>query len=337
MGEHRIMTEQYAEGPKLERYSDVPLFNMKAMVQQSGIAAPTLRAWERRYGILSPDRTLNDYRLYSERDIAIIRWLKDHIDAGMSISQAIALFRHFGENQKQLHREAGAGEGASSSLETYNMHFAQERLLAAFRGLDEAAASQLMAPVLAIYPIEQICTELIMPTLWEIGRLWEQGLITVSIEHFASAFFHGLLTNLFHAMPVHSTNPLVIACCAPGEVHELAPLMLSLFLRRAGLHVAYLGQSIETAGLLQTIGQLSPTLICVSVTLISCLEAVVELGQQLQELSPPRPIFIFGGQVFEQRTDLIARVPGVYLNADLSSIITQIKRMAFQHVAEKKL
>jgi hypothetical protein len=78
-----------------------------------------------------------------------------------------------------------------------------------------------------------------------------------------------------------------------------------------------------------------PALVCVSATLMSCLEALAELGQQVQELLPPRPAFIFGGQVFEQRTDLIARVPGVYLEADLQTIITQIKRMVFQQVEDK--
>jgi methanogenic corrinoid protein MtbC1 len=299
----------------------------------------------------------------------------------MSISQAIALFRHLEEEHKQLHRkdiplesnspsqmplptlstdqyqpiveadkqevDEQLKEGASQTIlqnvqkldaemianiapASYNMRFVQEYLLEAFKKFDEATASRLMASMLAIYSVEQVCTELITPALWEIGRLWEQGLITVSIEHFASAFFHGLLTNLFHAMPTNNTNPLVIACCAPGEVHELAPLMLSLLLRRAGLHVAYLGQNIETEGFLQTIRQLSPALICVSVTLVSCVEAVTELGQKVQQLPPPRPVFIFGGQVFEQHTDLIARVPGVYLYEDMQTAIIQLRRIAFQ-------
>ncbi len=88
------MSAKQSERLDLEQFSDVPLFNTKAVVQQTGIAAPTLRAWERRYTILSPERAQNDYRLYSERDIAIIRWLKGHVDTGMSISQSIALFRH---------------------------------------------------------------------------------------------------------------------------------------------------------------------------------------------------------------------------------------------------
>jgi MerR family transcriptional regulator, light-induced transcriptional regulator len=327
------MREKHTEWPRLEHYADVPLFNTKAVAQQTGIAAPTLRAWERRYMILSPERAQNDYRLYSERDIAIIRWLKEHIDAGMSISQAIALFRHLEEEHTQLHQSTSPSQGKSSPT-TNDMHFVQVRLLDAFTKLDEDTASSLMASMLAIYPIEQVCTKLVTPTLWEIGRLWEQGLIPVSIEHFASAFFHGFLTNLLHVTPTNTMNPLVIACCAPGEVHELAPLMLSLLLRRAGLHVAYLGQSIETEGLLQTARKLSPALICVSVTLISALEAVVELGQKLQELPPPHPAFIYGGQVFEQHADLIAQVSGVYVDGDMQIIITQLRRMALKQVEE---
>jgi DNA-binding transcriptional MerR regulator len=333
--------------------------NMKAVVQKTGIAGPTLRAWELRYTILSPERAQNDYRLYSERDIALIGWLKDRVDAGMSISQAIALFRHVEEEQNQLHPKGLLPERTSPSQEvlstpavgkhetiaesdeqekdeTYNMRFVRERLLDAFNSLDEATASRLMATMLAIYPIEQVCTELMTPTLWQIGSRWEKGLLPVAIEHFASAFFHGWLTTLLHAMPTNTTHPLVIACCAPGESHELAPLMLSLLLRRAGIRVAFLGQSIETESLLQTARQLSPALLCVSVTLMSSLEAVTELGQKVQELPSPRPILIFGGQMFEQHADLIARVPGVYVDGDMQTIITQLRRMALQQVEDKQ-
>jgi MerR family transcriptional regulator, light-induced transcriptional regulator len=359
VGKCIIMQDKQTERPDLEHYADVPLYNTKAVVQKTGIAAPTLRAWERRYAILSPERAHNDYRLYSERDIAIIGWLKERVDAGMSISQAIALFRHLEEEHHQLLRKGLLPERTSPSRvmvsppavgrdatvaegdgqgkdEMYSMRFVRERLLDAFNSLDEATASRLMASMLAVYPIEQVCTELITPTLWEIGRLWEQGLISVSIEHFASAFFHGWLTNLLHTTPTSYMDPLVIACCAPGELHELAPLMLSLLLRRAGLRVAYLGQSIETEGLLRTIRQLSPALLCVSVTLMSCLEAVTELGQRVQELPAPRPVLIVGGQAFEQHADLIPRVPGVYVDGDMQTIVTQLRRMALQQVEEKQ-
>ena len=87
---------------------------------------------------------------------------------------------------------------------------------------------------------------------------------------------------------------------------------------------------------MQTVRRLSPALICVSVTLISSLEAVTELGQKVHELPSPRPALIFGGQAFEQRADLIARIPGVYIDGDMQTIITQIRRMAFQQAEDKQ-
>jgi MerR family transcriptional regulator, light-induced transcriptional regulator len=333
------MPEKPTGRPDLERYADVPLFNTKAVVQQTGITAPTLRAWERRYLILSPERASNDYRLYSERDIAVIRWLKDRVDTGMSISQAVALLRHLEKEDGERERTAPLVQEPDANVEIdvppaiYSMSSVQERLLSAFSALDETTASQLIASMLAIYPIEQLCAELITPALWEIGRRWEQGELSVTIEHFASAFFHGVLTNLFHATPINKKRPLVMICCAPGEAHELAPLMLALLLRRAGLRVAFLGQNIEIASFFQTARQLSPALICVSMTLVAFIEGVAELGQKLQHLPQPRPIFIFGGQAFEQHTDLIARVSGVYVHGDMQTIIATLRRMALDQAA----
>jgi hypothetical protein len=100
------------------------------------------------------------------------------------------------------------------------------------------------------------------------------------------------------------------------------------------LRVAYLGQNIETEGLLKTARELSPVLICISVTLMSFLEAVIELGQMVQELPPPRPRFIFGGQLFEQHAHLIAQIPGVYVDGDMQATIAQLRRMALKQVEE---
>ncbi len=366
--------EGYNQWPDLERYAETPLFNTKAVVQQTGVSAPTLRAWERRYAILSPERANNDYRLYSERDIATIRWLKERVDSGMSISHAIALLRHMHDEYRHLQEAQKSFEGnapvfhvtlpeapeerqfqidnelmpatdrsAQPTIEgrlreagehtlnnqhlVYNMRTTRERLLEAFAHLDENTANMLMAAMLAIYPVELVCIELIVPTLWQIGNQWEEGKITVSVEHFASCFFRGLLNNLLHVTPYPQSGPLVIVCCAPGEPHELAPLMLALFLRRAGVRVIYLGQSIEIAGLLHTIKQLTPALVCASLTISAYLAALIDLGRQIESLPEPRPLFAFGGQVFVHYTHLISQVPGIYMSVDLEASVERMQKL----------
>ncbi len=346
----------------------MPMFNTKAVVQQTGVPAPTLRAWERRYTLLSPERAGNTYRLYTERDIVMIRWLKERVDGGMSISQAIALFRHkTDEEETVLELEVGASSVENEGNESnplaaeredtnsdvivldaeyaslsdahytqnafpmvYSMRLVRERLIEAFNQLDESVAGTIMGSMLAIYPLEQVCTELISPTMWQIGQLWVDGTITVSVEHFASNFFRALLTNLFHVAPIVINGPLAIVCCAPGEPHELAPLMLALFLRRRGVRVAYLGQNIEIEGLLQTVRKLTPTLLCISLTMPSYLSAVIGLAHRIEALTGPRPIFAFGGQVFMHNAQVISQIPGVYLHGDLRSVVAQLRDMIVQ-------
>lgn len=345
------------EKPDLEMYSDTPMFNTKSVVQQTGVPGPTLRAWERRYTLLSPERANNAYRLYSERDVVMILWLKERVDAGMTISQAIALFRHKLDEKHHEHRlssellqseeiethqpspftttpEVSADVKPAHSGQTqpvfptiYNMHLVQEQLVEAFNQLDESQANTIMGSMLAIYPLEQVCTELITPTMWHIGQLWADGVISVSVEHFASNFFRALLTNLLHVTPITMDAPTAIVCCAPGEPHELASLMLALFLRRSGIRVVYLGQNIEIDGLLQSVRKLSPTLLCISLTMPAYLAGLIELAHRLEELPQPRPIFAFGGQVFAYNTYVIPQIPGVYLAGELRTIVAKLQTM----------
>ena len=365
--------------PNLEQFSDLPVFNTKAVVKQTGVPAATLRAWERRYDLLAPERADNAYRLYSERDISLIRWLKERVDAGMSISQAVALFKQKDEleqasdispegrvrgysknedysqrpsetdaafqvaTQQEEYANRQAKDGSPFTawpklgddvvqphpqyLTTHNMRVVRDRLVEAFNLLDEPMANMIMGSMLAIYSIEQVCSELIAPTMWRIGQLWVENQINISVEHFASNFFRALLTNLFHIAPSPSSGPIAIVCCAPGEPHELAPLMLALFLRRKGVRVVYLGQSIEITSLLQTIKKLTPALVCISLTMPAYLSAVIDLGRQLEEMTPPHPIFAFGGQVFAQYANIIPQIPGLYLTGDLQDIVGQLHTM----------
>ena len=69
-----------------------PIFNLKAVVQETGLKPDTLRAWERRYGLPEPQRTASGHRLYTQRDIAILKWLIDRQVEGLSISRAVALW-----------------------------------------------------------------------------------------------------------------------------------------------------------------------------------------------------------------------------------------------------
>ena len=72
---------------------DEPIFTARSVQQQTNLSAATLRAWEQRYGLITPVRTVGDARLYSARDVALLRWVQDQMRGGLTISRAAELLK----------------------------------------------------------------------------------------------------------------------------------------------------------------------------------------------------------------------------------------------------
>ena len=99
--------------------NETPTFNLKAVVQETGLKPDTLRAWERRYGMPEPERTSGGHRIYSQEDINILKWLLERQDEGMSISRAVDMLRRLRAEGKTpvLHQVADQDlSTASASL-----------------------------------------------------------------------------------------------------------------------------------------------------------------------------------------------------------------------------
>jgi len=329
-----LVHDSRVQPPQLERYSDIPLFNTKAVVSQTGVPAPTLRAWERRYGVLAPRRGENDYRLYSERDMAIIAWLRERIDSGLTISQAIALLHtlqqasHRAQRRQRASASPGDASADSAPVDASRLSLGDigGDLLRDLIALDDAAAASAIAQAFAIYSVEEVCLALLQPTLARLGALWREGGVTVATEHFATALIRGRLESLFHSVPTPDDAPLALVGCAPGELHELGALMLALFLRRSGVRVAFLGQNVEPDGLLTTIEATRPACLLLSATMRSSAESLVEMGPRLAALGRRRPIFYVGGLAFQSDPDLAKRVQGAYLETEAPIAAHEIKR-----------
>ncbi len=330
-----VVREPGVQAPALDAYSDRPLYNTKAVVHQTGVPAPTLRAWERRYNILSPHRGENDYRLYSERDMMLVAWLRERVDAGMTISQAIALLRTL-EPARRRGRRGKLAPGIPAEVAvplpaaTRPAHYSFDEMVAAllsqFVALDEYSAAHTIAEALAIFPLEDVCLSLLTPVLAEVGRRWSAGELPIVVEHFASALIRAQLESLFRATVAAERGPLVVVGCAPGNLHELGALMVALFLRRAGMRVAYLGQNCDAQTFVDSVMLLRPACVIMSASMTAQAEALGEIGRRLRSLPQPRPIFCFGGQAFANAPDLAQAIPGEYVRGTARDAIDDVKQ-----------
>src|SRR5947209_4870534 len=135
-------------------YPDLPLYNIQAVAAATGVPAITLRSWERRYGIPEPKRDPKGYRLYSERDIAVARWLKDRVQQGVGISRAVNMLQ-------VLH----SGDVVPERPATFDFKSLRLRLVEAIRNLDEVAVNRVIGEALVVAPVEEVALDLLQPAL----------------------------------------------------------------------------------------------------------------------------------------------------------------------------
>lgn len=310
--------------PNFNSLDDTPVYTIKTVVQETGIAPATLRAWERRYGCLSPGRSDGGYRLYSARDIAIVRWLKRQVDAGVSISRAVALLtlRHQAGNAPEL-----APAESVQPTETPNLATQASALVEALLAFQEARAESVLSEAFALHPLEVAIEGVISPALAEIGERWHRGEATIVQEHFATAFLRRRLTALFHAYEQPASGPLAITGSAPSEWHDVGILLVSMALRRHGWRVIYLGQNVPADQLLQEIRKLKPDMVCLSATTPASVEALLPFCADVQQLPAPRPRIVLGGYAFNAHPELHSRFPDCDIVDSARDLVQRLPRL----------
>jgi len=303
----------------LSQFSTTPLFNTKAVSQETGVPADTFRAWERRYGVPRPQRTEGGHRLYSQRDIALIRWLRDRTAEGMTISQAIALMANDGEaNLSWL----------SSVLETEPRSWERltGQLVTALADFDGARAEQILGEAFALYPVEEVFLNVVQPTMVEVGEQWHQGKLSITAEHFATQFIRRKLSSLFNTYSITDGRGLLIVGCAPNEQHDLGALLISVFLVRHGWQVIYLGPDVPLDDLLETVSRVQPDMVCMAASTIETAIMLMDVGKAITSLSP-FPKFGYGGRAFNLNRALCDRMPGIFLGENAHEAVETVSDM----------
>ena len=296
--------------------NQTPTFNLKAVVKETGLKPDTLRVWERRYGMPNPQRTAGGHRLYSQRDIDVLKWLVARQNEGLSISRAVDLWKQLeAEGQSPLD-EAPAPPQPAIVATGDTVNELREGWLNACLSFDEYAAELILTQAFALYPPELACTELLLPALAEIGEGWYSGDVTVQQEHFASALIARRLEVLLGGTPTPTRTGRIVVGCPPEENHVIGPLLLALLLRRQGWDVLYLGANVPLDQMEATISTTEPQLIVLSAQL---LPTAANLYQLAQGLLPNQTPLAYGGRIFSQIPAIRKRIPGHFLGDNLTN------------------
>ncbi|MBP3965093.1 MerR family transcriptional regulator [Paenibacillus lignilyticus] len=271
------------------------MYSMKRASELLGIPVVTIRAWENRYGVISPNRSSGGHRLLSDEDLTKLNFLKDQIQKkGLKISEAVKLLQQTESvPPEQTEKKPLKGQSYDNLV---------DKLYTDLMDFNSQQVDKTIDLAFALYDFEDTFRHLIVPVLYRVGAEWEAGKIAVVQEHFASETILRRLSALFRVYPINPSLPVVLAFCPEGERHHLGLMSFSLFLRKQGANVLYLGPDTPFKELEEIIERQNVSFIAVSVTDSRYVDKLMEWIQTaVQRNSGLR--FLLGGAAFDNRAE----------------------------------
>jgi DNA-binding transcriptional MerR regulator len=299
--------------------SDTPAFNLKAVVRETGLKPDTIRAWERRYGVPKPRRTSGGHRLYSQRDIDLLKWMNARQHEGLSISRIVDLWKGLeAEGKDPL-------QTTSHTLMRQVMPLGDVGELANLRqewmqgclNFDEPRSEQTLTQAFALFPLNNVILDVLLRGLAEIGEGWYRGEVAVQQEHFASALAVRRLQTLINASPAPTRAERIVLACPPGEQHTVSLHVINLFLRRQGWEVIDLGADVPLNRLESTTANLRPQLLIASAQHLLTAQTLQAMSLAIARLKIP---LAYGGIIFNRLPALRRHIAGHFLGEELSEL-----------------
>ena len=193
----------------------------------TGVNSVTLRAWERRYGLIKPQRTESGHRVYSNNDIEHIKNILKMLDSGIAISR--------------VKDALGVESEKPNNIPTSHWLKYTDDMLRAVYNFDELILDSVYNEAMSLYPVDIVTRELLLPLLEKLGQRWMHVITGIAEEHFFSSFMRNKLGARFHHRNQQNTGPQIVAACLPGEQHEFGLLLLSLAAHARGYRIILLG------------------------------------------------------------------------------------------------
>jgi DNA-binding transcriptional MerR regulator len=207
------------------------LLPIRTVSNLTGVNAVTLRAWERRYSLITPQRTPKGHRLYTQQEVERINRIVELLNQGISVGHVKPLL------------DLTPGDAAASSTadvsDTWKDH--QDKMLGAIERFDEPSLDSTYNDALSLYPLDIVNQRLTTPLLRLLGERWNKRETGIAEEHFFSVYLRNKLGARIHHLNQRSNAPLLLLACLPGELHETGLLFFALTAVNAGYRVLILG------------------------------------------------------------------------------------------------
>ena len=262
------------------------MYSIKAVSQATGLSIETLRAWERRYGIVDPERDPNGRRAYRPDDVIRLRKLREATERGHPLSRLARLDEE--ELDGILETQSMPQAGASPARRF------GEQIINAAEDYRPADCDRLLGMALALLPLSQAVTEVFSPVLVEVGERWHRGELAIAQERIISSAVRRQVSGVLDTYSRIATGPVMVLSTPAGERHELGILMCALLASSHNVRCHYLGPDLPAAELATYASRVEADVVALSVLMSANTSPFLEELGLLAQFLPER-IELWGG------------------------------------------
>jgi methylmalonyl-CoA mutase cobalamin-binding subunit len=284
-----------------------PAYPIRVVAELTGVTPATLRAWERRYGHPTPQRTESGHRLYSQADITAIRSMRERVASG----------------EPPAHAARTPASEPSPPADAWEGH--RRRLLDAIERFDPVELDRIYSELLALFRVDQVTERLLRPTIERLGARWRESGSGIAEEHFFSSFLRNKLGARLHHSSPHLPGARLVTACLPGEQHELGVLLFSLAASGLGYRLLHVGANLPVDQAGRVVRKTGADGLLLSGTTVELDAALLaELAELPERLGVPVAV---GGQLAERERTRLEAAGLVALGTELTPALDALARL----------
>lgn len=322
------------------------MYTIGQVAARTGLSVATVRAWERRYGVVTPPRTPAGYRLFDDASIGrLIAMRRLVAEQGWQPRQAAQRVLEGGGDlealigpQPGIERPPTTSSGASSSGGLISDASPPligrdtalvEAFVSAAGDLDVPAMERVLDDGFASQRFELTIDTVVAPALRAIGAAWAAGEIDVGAEHAASETVRRRLARFFDAAGRLDPRPQVIVGLPPHSHHEIGAFAFAVAARRAGMGVLYLGANVPVESWVLTVQETTASVVVLGIVTASDVVSALAVVRAMAALANPPTCLVGGASAVE----LVDAAPTSTLPATLDASVAAVARVLLTSLA----
>jgi len=295
---------------------------MAVVTRKTGLGADVIRAWERRYGAISPARTPGNRRLYSDDDVRRLVLLRQALDAGWQISQVANLTDD--ELRERVGSQPAVGDAGAptdsptaTGGERATPHLAA--CVAALRDLDDDALRDRLERAAVELGRVELLDRLVVPIVQQVGEGCASGDLRTVHEHLCSTVLRSFLDGLRGAYPVGAGAPGIVVSTPPAQHHELGALVVAAVTRIEGWRTTYLGPNLPVEEIAMAAGRTGARAVALSLVFPGDDSALPDELRRLARALDDDITLLVGGAAAPAYTEVLDEIRATVL-ADLTAL-----------------